>query len=117
MICDLAETYHILNYKELSPYLVATLVFGLNDNSRTKRHISKSTLTFDQIILVKIVDCLEFLCWTKTEAARKNKNRPKPLLDKLLNPKKEKEELQTFSTPQEYEEYMKQKREEWKNGR
>lgn len=117
MICDLAETYNILNYKELSPFLVATLVFGLRDNSRVKVKLSGSILTFEQIILTKISDSLEFLCWTKTESAQKNRNRPKPLLQKLLNPKKEKEDLKTFSTPQEYEEYMKHKREEWKNGK
>lgn len=117
MICDLAETYHILNYQELSPDLVSTLVLGLHDNSRVKTHISNTKLTFEQTMLVKIFDCLEYLCWTKTEAAQKNRNRPVPLLEKLLNPPKEKEELMSFSTPEEYEEYMKNKREELNNGK
>lgn len=34
MICDLAETYHIYDYRSLPPTVVATLVAGLRDNSR-----------------------------------------------------------------------------------
>lgn len=116
MICDLAETYHVLNYQELSPVMVATLVLGLRDNSRVKMKISASRLTLGQALMTMILDDLNFLSWTKTKSAQKNKNRPKSIYKKLSGEDdKPKEELQVFATPEEYEAYMKQKREEWAN--
>lgn len=105
MICDLAETYHILNYKELSPDLVATLVLGLRDNSRVKMNISENKLTFEQMLLASAVDNLAFLSWTKTKDAQKNRNRPKSIMQSILD-NEHKDELKTFSTIEEYEKYM-----------
>ena len=36
LICDLAETYHIYDYRSLPVKLVATLSAGLRDDSRIK---------------------------------------------------------------------------------
>lgn len=106
MICDLAETYHILNYKELSPDLVATLVLGLRDNSRVKMNISESKLTFEQMLLASAVDNLNFLAWTKTKDAQKNMNRPKSVLEKILN-EEQKVEYKAFETAEELEAFFK----------
>lgn len=111
MICDLAQTYHILNYKELSPTLVATLVLGLEDNSRVRRHFSKQPLTLEQILLSIIADNLQFLSWTKTKDAQKKKNRPKSILNKLMGKDKPKDDLEVFDTPEEFEEFMRNKHE------
>jgi len=40
LICDLAETYHIFNYRELPPSLAATLSVGLKDDSRIKKEVA-----------------------------------------------------------------------------
>lgn len=108
LICDLAETYGIFNYKELSPYLVATLSLGLRDNSRIKRKLSNSKInSMEELLIAKILDDIEFLCWTKTKDAQHNKNRPKSILDKLLGKEEnKKDDLKSFETPEEYEEYM-----------
>lgn len=109
MICDLAETYHILNYKELSPYLVAVLVFGLNDNSRIKKRYSNSKISVDQILMAMVVDDLNFLAWTKTRDAKHGKYKQKSILKTLQGEyEKPKEDLISFKTVEEYEEYMKQ---------
>lgn len=109
MICDLAETYHILNYRELSPSLVAVLVFGLNDNSRIKKKFSKTKLNIEQMLMAMMVDDLNFLAWTKTKDAKHSRYKKKSVL-KLLQGEyeKEKDELQSFATIEEYENYMKQ---------
>lgn len=73
MICDLAETYHILNYQELSPRLVATLVFGLRDDSRVKKHLTKNQITIEQTMYAQILDAVNFIAWTFTKDARKGK--------------------------------------------
>jgi len=116
MICDLAETYHVLDYRGLSPHLVATLVFGLKDESRVKMHLSDTKITMDRMLLAMIADQLRFIAWTKTKAATKGKNKPKPILAKLLSLDEKKDELEVFKTPEEYEAYMNKKREEWANG-
>lgn len=108
LICDLAQYYHILNYKEQSPDLIATLTIGLPDESRVKKALSGSILSFEQIMLVKIFDVLNLLLWTKTKDASHGRNRPESLLEKLINnDKKANDELVGFETPEEFEAYMK----------
>lgn len=84
MLCDLAETYHFYSYEGQSPITVAALVFGLGDNSRIKRKISKTKLTLEQILLARILDELAFQSWAQTEDGCKGRNRPKSVLKALL---------------------------------
>jgi len=102
MICDLAETYGIFNYQGYSPVLVGTLVFGLPDESRIKRRITKSNLTVNQILLAKIADELAFQSWAQTKDAQKGKNRPKSILQALLGEPKQ-QEYDTFETFEEFQ--------------
>ena len=101
LICDLAETYHILNYKELSPSLVATLSCGLSDNSRIKRKIADRRLTLEETLMAAMVDKLSQLLWTKTKDAQHGRNRPKSILDALEKPKEK--VYKSFSSIEEFE--------------
>lgn len=101
LICDLAETYHILNYKELSPELVATLCMGLRDNSRVKMEISGSKITLEQSLLAHMADDLSFQSWAKTKDGQKNRNRPNSILKTLLEDKKD--EMEAFMTPEDFD--------------
>lgn len=107
MICDLAETYHILNYRELLPSLVATLVLGLRDDSRVKLFFTDSRLSTEQIMNAMMVDALSFIAWTKTKDAQHGRYKNKSVL-KALQGEYSKDELASFKTVEEYEEYMKQ---------
>ena len=40
LICDLAETYQIYDYKSLPAYMVATFSVGLRENSRIKMKLN-----------------------------------------------------------------------------
>lgn len=112
LICDLAETYHILNYRELSPDLVATLLIGLGDGSRVKKHYSKNRLTIEQALLAMIADRLNFIAWTKTKDAQKGGKYKLKSIYEALNKEPEKEEkYEAFDTVEAYEEYIKTKRE------
>ena len=86
LICDLAETYHILNYRGLSLKLVATLVNGLSEDSRIKRKVAKRRLTLNDALQAATVDRLTQLLWTKTEDAKHGRNKPQSLLDALEHP-------------------------------
>lgn len=110
MICDLAETYHILDYKRLPPSLVATLVVGLSENSRIKRKITGLKLTLDQILLAMIADGINIRIWQHTKNGQKGKNKPESIYKKLMGlDKKQKEDLMSFETPEEFEKWYKAK--------
>lgn len=89
LICDFAETYHILDYKRLPLGLVASLAAGLRDNSRSKMILNDERLTIEQVLLATMVDSILLLAWTRTKEAEKVTCRPPSVLDKLLNTKKE----------------------------
>lgn len=108
LICDLAETYHILNYRELPPFLVAVFLLGLREDSRVKLHFAKIDITLEQALLAKISDSLDFIAWTKTKDASKGRRYQGKSMLKELTEKKEKEEYLQFETPEEFETYMKQ---------
>lgn len=96
---------------------MATLVLGLREDSRIKKKIAGNNLTTEQMLMALMVDNLQFLSWTKTKSAQKNTNRPESLFNKLMGiDKKQNDELNCFETPEEFEEWMKKKREEFKNG-
>lgn len=83
LICDLAETYNIYDYKRLPLKTVAALSVGLRDNSRIKMRLSGATIPTDTMLLAAIVDRLSLLVWMNTKDAEKGRNRPKSILDSL----------------------------------
>lgn len=102
MICDLAETYHILNYRELPPSLVATLVAGLGEQSRIKRKMAGVNTPADLSVLALIYDKLSLLLWLQTKDGKKNRNRPKSLYE-MLNPKPKENNIVAFDSGEEFD--------------
>lgn len=99
--CDFAEFYHVLNFEALPLRKVATLSFGLPQNSRTMRKAAGAKLTTEETLLAAAVDRLSILTWQNTEDARHGRNRPKSILSELN--KKDEEKAVTFSTAEEFE--------------
>ena len=92
LICDLAETYGIYNYKSLPVQLVATFSYGLSENSRIKRKLrgeKETTEQYQQRILIAIFDRINWLAWSRSEDAANNVNMPESLYDKIYNPHKD----------------------------
>lgn len=58
LICDLAETYHIYNYKSLPVFTVATFASGLRDDSRIKLKMNKQRVSNTDLLLSVIADRL-----------------------------------------------------------
>lgn len=116
LICDLAETYGIYDYKAMKPSLIATLAVGLPESSRVMRKYSGLSLTIDQMLLAMIEDSLNGLIWGM--GGKRRGKRPKSIL-KLLTEreKKQKDELMSFRSPEEYEAWMARKREQWEHGK
>lgn len=102
LICDLAETYGIYNWREYPLSLVAALAFGLSDDSRIKRKMAGTTATLQNILLATIADRLALLIWRDTKDGRKGKNPPSMLLDKILQTE-EPEKTTTFVSGDAFE--------------
>lgn len=106
LVCDLAETYGIYDYRSLPARTVATLSCGLRDDARIKMKLAGEKLTFEQMIQVKVYDLLNWIAWTKTKSAQEGGIPPKMLLEELLGPEKKTEEF-AFSSGEEFETYRK----------
>lgn len=102
LICDLAETYHILDMRGLPPRLVAILAIGLSDSSRIKMSIAGRHTSFTDSLLAAIFDKVNLLLWSKTKDAQRGTNRPKSLFEALENPK-EKTQYSKFTSIEEFE--------------
>ena len=85
LICDLAETYNILDYKKLALNKLAILACGLRDDSRIKLKMSENILSPNQFLLAGIQDRLSLLVYSKTKDAEKGTNYPKLIFDNLEN--------------------------------
>lgn len=100
LICDLAETYQIYDYKQLPVTLAAVLACGLKNDSRVKLQMSQSKYTVEQSFLVGILDRLTLLVYAKTKDAQKGKNYPKLLGSSLT----EEKEIVGFTSSKDFEE-------------
>ena len=103
LICDLAETYQVLDYRSLPVRLVATLSAGLRDNARIKLKAADSPVSLDTIILAAIADNLTML-----RAGMDKKNKGKPFLfSEALRGEKKKQKVRGFRTAEEFEAALK----------
>lgn len=103
LVCDLAETYQIYDYKQLPASMVAVFSCGLRETSRIKMKLSGQKIPLDTILLAGISDNLRLLLWTKTKDGQKNVNRPESILHKLSeNNPREKEEI-IFDSGEDFE--------------
>lgn len=103
--CDLAETYHILEYRELPAYKVALFSVGLRDDSRIKMQICEEKFSLTHRLLACAIDRLSYILWTKTKDAEKGRNKPDSIYERMTESGK-KEDLESFNTPEEFEQAM-----------
>lgn len=92
MICDLAETYHVFNYRELPVQTLATLVTGLGQDSRVVRKMSGiDNIPLNTRILAMIYDQLNVSNYIqmKKVSGKKKVREPESLYSKLTEKPKE----------------------------
>lgn len=100
LICDLAETYHIYDYRSLPLKTVAALSVGLRANSRIKMKINNMDLEPETYLLSAIVDRLSVLVWRQTKDGAEGINPPKLILNSLVE-----RETIGFSSIDEFERF------------
>lgn len=104
LICDLAETYHIYNYRSLPALLVATFSVGLRDDSRIKMKMNDMEHSFDRMLLAGILDKLAMLVWMQSQDGTNGVNKPISVLQKLLGEEtSEDKDIISFDSPDSFE--------------
>lgn len=117
LICDLAETYGIYDYRSLPARTVATLAVGLRNDSRIKMHLSGEPLSFEQMMMVKIYDILNWLAWVELRKNSKSKTKPPERLeDRIRKKSAEKSDTQVFKSVEDFEAERNRMLERIKNG-
>ena len=109
LICDLAETYGIFDYRQLPVDRVAVFAFGLRDDSRIKLAMNNSKVPFETFLLAGVLDRLSALVWFKTTDGQKGINKPLMVAEELTGKTKAKESKEMiFDSGEDFEEYRQQ---------
>lgn len=103
LVCDLAETYHIYDWRALPLRTAATLASGLGVTSRIKTKMGGLSVPLDLLIEAGIQDRLSLLVWAKTKDAQHGRNRPAMLTDELLDCKDE--DSLSFASGEDFERF------------
>lgn len=102
IICDLAETYNIYDYRQLPVSKVAVFVCGLRSNSRIMMKISDSKLPLDTLLLAGVADRLSIMLWQNTKDGQRGKNQPVSIVDQLTKQQIERKEV-SFESGKDFE--------------
>lgn len=111
LICDLAETYGIYDYRQLPVTRVAVFAMGLSEKSRIKKRLSGQREDLETLLLAGIYDMVQLLFWAKTKDGQNGRNRPKSISQALSGQVVEREE-RVFSSGEEFEKAMQALREQ-----
>ncbi len=102
LICDLAETYGIMDWKALPLRTAAALSAGLREDSRIKMRIAGVKADQHTLLLAAAVDRLSLLVWAKTKDAESGRNKPESIFERLTSRPEEKKEVTVFSSAEEF---------------
>lgn len=102
--CDMAQYYHIYDYKSLPARKVATFLCGLDSSSRVKRKLNGVGGSFSEILLALIFDRLQWICWSQTKDGQRGVNRPQSIAEKLIGKNDSDSEITAFRSGKDYEE-------------
>ena len=106
VICDLAETYRIYDYRSYPATYIATLAAGLRDNARIKMKMNNMAYPLETMLMTSVVDKLSLLLWAKTKDGANGRNRPKMLTDMLLE--KPDQDIVSFESSEAFEDTWRQ---------
>lgn len=101
LICDLAETYRIYDYRALPARRAAVFACGLRDDSRSKQILSGYKLPVNTMLLGILADSARTLVWFASKDGAEGRNRPVSILGTLLGEVSE-ETAQGFDTPEDF---------------
>lgn len=103
LICDFAETYHILDYRALPLRTAAVLACGLREDSRIKMKLAGMKIPPEMMLQASTVDRLSMLVWAKTKDAQKGRKAPKSILEQLTKEQDPEKEIKPFESAAEFD--------------
>lgn len=103
LLCDMAETYHIFDFRALPVPVLAALACGLGPDSRIKKKMSGTEADSQTLLLATIADRLGWLVWASSEDGRENRNQPQSIVNVLLGKETADAPARAFATPEEFE--------------
>lgn len=83
--CDFLETYHVFDYRALPARQAALFACGLREDSRIKMKLSGAPVPLRDMLAAITADAARILVWLNTEDGVKGRNRPRSIVDALLN--------------------------------
>lgn len=104
LICDLAETYHIYDYRSLPLKMVAAFSAGLRENSRIKMAMAGIQYPLNTLLLAAVLDGINMVNWMLSKSSSEGSNPPQSVLARLLGREQDggKEEM-LFDSAGDYE--------------
>lgn len=100
MVCDLAETYQLYDYRRVPGRLLGTLVSGLGVNSRVYQKIAGQKVPTDVLFSALIVDELRRITYILD--GNKNKKQPEPISGNLMEQAEPSRDVMAFDTPEDF---------------
>lgn len=98
LICDLAETYGIYDYRQLPARLIAAFSVGLRENSRIKQKLNESPADDMTIFLASITDRLGLILTALTGVEK-----PPSIVEHILGTEATKNgHVLSFESPEEF---------------
>lgn len=113
LICDLAETYGILDYRRVPARTLGTLTAGLGVNSRIIMKRNGVKAPFEVILLAQTFDLLTRFVW---QIGGGNGEEPKSQLEQFMVAAKKESRVKGFNSGSEFEEARRKLLEEIRNG-
>lgn len=101
LICDFAQTYHVLDFRALPVRLAATLAAGLPDTARVRMKMAGTGVSSDLLLQASMVDCLNLLVWMQTRDGQKNRRRPRSIVS-VLTGEEQRNAIQAFESEEEF---------------
>lgn len=104
LICDLAETYHVLDMTALPVPLLATLAAGLRGDSRIRLAMSGERVTNAEMLQAAMLDRLTTLCWMQSRDGAHGRRRPPSVLDAISGKEEQSDSKPVaYNTPADFE--------------
>lgn len=103
LLCDIAETYHIYDYRSLPLHMVGIFACGLREDSRIMMKVMGVKVNTIQTLIALIADNTRLIAWLQSSDGEKGINRPKPLLAMMSEEKYSENNIETFENGQQFD--------------
>lgn len=111
-ICDMAETYHIYDWRSLPVSLASTLAAGLRENSRIKMMMAEAKVDPELLLMARVVDNTALLLWLIGGGSKSGIDKPSSVAMRILEAAEPKEtaapkksEYRGFSSGEDFMEW------------